>query len=238
MADMFDKVLADVREANGGKDDELVLALQQKQEELGADASEEDIAKAIQECFVEHLMGAISDGEDTNIVLEKEEAEKLLQSRETVREFLSDNEWHFSERELRPDLTLFELGFNVQNVSIRIRIHVEAKPDVCRISAFLPITADQTYEYPLCSAMAKENYQKRFGSFKYDERDGEVSYEHSFLIKKGVDKDELDIYFHAVVSSAAEGYDVIRKNCVGKYKNKEISEILEKVNNLVTDISE
>ena len=86
--------------------------------------------------------------------------------------------------------------------------------------------------------MAKENYSKRFGSLKYDERDGEISFEYSYPIGHGVYQDDLDRVFHAVVSSAAGAYEMIRKYCVGKFKNKEINEILQKVNALVSDLSD
>ena len=83
---------------------------------------------------------------------------------------------------------LYELGFGVKGVNLRIRIHVEADPDVCRIDAVLPISADSTYEYPLCKVLAKENFAKRFGSFKYDERDGEITYECFQLGKHTVER--------------------------------------------------
>lgn len=101
----------------------------------------------------------------------------------------------------------------------------------------LPISADSIYEYPLCKVLAKENFAERFGSFKYDERDGEITYEYGFLARHGILKDDLETYFHAVVCSAITCYDDIRKYCVGRFKGKEVNEILKKVNDLVSDIS-
>lgn len=239
MANLFDKMIEDLKKANGGEEDEVITALRAKREELGDNASEKDIAEAIQSCLMEQLSGVLeSNDDDEPVVLSEENKNYMDKATAAVKEFLDDNNWHYGTRELRSDLVLYELGFGVRNVNLRVRIHVEADPNVCRIDAILPISADATYEYPLCKVLARENFAKRFGSFKYDERDGEITFEYSFLARRGIFKDDLETYFHAVVSSAVSSYDDIRKCCVGRFKGKEVNEILKKVNDLVSDISE
>ena len=51
-------------------------------------------------------------------------------------------------------------------------------------------------------------------------------------------KDDLKRIFLAVANSASDSYAEIKKHCVGKYKAKEINDILKKVNALVSDLSD
>ncbi len=261
MSDLLDKMIADLKKANNGEDNELIIALRAKKMELTEDATDKDIAEAIQECLMENFSETLNchdeddeddkydkydeDDEDDEKTAEEEyqpmfsddDQEYLEMSSDTVKEFLDSNHWGYNAYMTNEHLVLYEFTLNIDHAHIWMRIFIEANPNVCRINATLPIAADAVYEYPLCKLLAKENYNKRFGSFKYDERDGEVSYEHSFFAHNGIQAEELAVYFHAVLESAASAYDIIRRYCVGKFKKEEVHQMLKNAESLIKDIS-
>ncbi|HCA56012.1 MAG TPA: hypothetical protein DEO95_11180, partial [Ruminococcaceae bacterium] len=55
MSDLLDKMIADLKKANNGEDNELIIALRAKKMELTEDATDQDIAEAIQECLMENF---------------------------------------------------------------------------------------------------------------------------------------------------------------------------------------
>ena len=232
--DLIEKLKND--ENRPAQADALIPLLEAKQAELGDDATEEQMDQAIQECIMAHLVGSFGVSDDGT---SGEETQEFMRSAtKAVKSFFDEEGWHYSERISRPDLVVYELGFSLKNCSLRMRVHVEAVPRVCRIDAILPITADKTYDYLLCKAIAKENYPRRFGAMQYDERDGEVSYRYSYPIGHGVYTDELKRIFLAVANSASLSYAEVKKHCVGRYKKKEIQEILQSINILLNDLSD
>jgi len=237
MANKLDEIIEQFKEVNGGREDEVIKALMAKREELGEDPSDDEVSKALHDCIIGQLAGALGvSGED--VELTEEDQAFMSEAIEKTKELFANEGWHYSERITRPDLVVFEMGFGLKGCNLRMRVHIENNPKVCRIDANLPITADSTYDYILCKAIAKENYPRRFGALQYDENDGEVSYRYSYPITHGVNIDDLKRVFLAVASSAAESYETIKKCCVGKFKSKEINEILNKVNKLVSDLTD
>lgn len=229
MANRLDEMIEQARK--DGLDD-LADVLEEKGKQLGDAPSEEDIHSAIQSALKEHLSGLIPD------MAEDADPEYMERSIATVKEVFDEKDWHYHFRNVRPDVAIFELGFNVDKVALRVRVTIENMPKVCRVDAILPISAEELYAYPLCKAIVKANYPKRYGAFHYDEEDGELSYRYSYPIGHGIHKDEFSSIVRAVIHSAVddECYPEIKKCATGKFKNKEKNEILARVNDLVDDI--
>ena len=249
MANMFDKIIEDFLKINGGEEDDIIKAIKELRDKAG-DVDEETALELVQQ-LLESMSGKNSSGDadaaaaapessssDDEIVLSDEDKLTLAENVATIKEYLDSKDYHYSTRSSRPDVVNFEMGLTIENVTYRIKVTAETDPNVCRIAAILPIAADPLYVYPLCLAMAKINYRKRYGAFKYDERDGEISYEYSFRAGHGINLDDLHIYFRAVVNTASDGYAIIRKNCVGRFKGAEIDEILEKIKALAKDLAD
>lgn len=219
----------------------MAAMLTEKMERLGPNPSEEETGAAVRECLAEMLRSAMSssgDEEETSVTLSDDDKEYMENATAAVREVLEGEGLHFGERSIRPDVTVFELGLGLLHCHLNMRVIVEAQPRVCRLDAVMPITADEKYAYLLCQAMAKENYPRRYGALQYDERDGEVLYRYSYPIGHGVHKDEFKDIFLAVAHSADASYDVVKKHCVGNYKRREVNAILEKLNDLVDELTD
>ncbi len=245
MANVLDQMIAELLETNGGEETPVIAALRAKRNELGDEVTEEQAKSAALAVLME-FMPTDSEGEGAetsssggdDITLTAKDVACMEDTKAMVVEYLHDEEWRYSTNSPRKDIFIFDFGCTMKGVNLRIKVYVEGDPNVCRIVAYLPITADGIYAYPLCKLMAKENYSKRFGSFKYDERDGEVCYEYSVLTENGLKKDDFERYLNACIGSAVGGYATIRRYCVGRFKKAEVDDILEKINELVNDINE
>lgn len=232
MANKLDELIEQVRENNDSPAEFLQL-LESARAEIPDDASESYIDEVVKKIISGLLRGRLENDDDN---LSDDDREYMEEVVSVVRELFADEHWRYSEDSLGASIHIFDLVFAIQGCRLRIRVYIETDPKVCRIDAILPISADETYEYVLCKKIVKSNYPRRYGALHYDEKDGEVSYRYSFPISHGLYKDDLKKAFIVVTSSAAENYEEIKRCCVGKFKSKEINEILKKVNRLVNDL--
>lgn len=213
---------------------EMIQKLEKKQEELGEHATDAQMTQAIREC-------AFGDDESAMALLHKMDhgTEQFLERAEAdVIAFLEKHQLHYVRRAPEQAIVIYELPFRTKNINYLVRVILEAEAKACRIDAVYPFSAEKIYEYPLCRAIAKENFRYRYGALQYDERDGEISFRYSYSISHGVYEDELGRSFECVLRSAENSYAVVQKNCVGKYKRNEAKEMLNELNALVGDLNE
>ena len=227
--------------------EEMIQKLEKKQEELGEHATDAQMTQAIRECAfgddesamaLLHKMDhdtvqwkkASIDNPDTEQFLERAEADVIA--------FFEKHQLHYVRRAPEQAIVIYELPFRTKNINYLVRVILEAEAKACRIDAVYPFSAEKIYEYPLCRAIAKENFRYRYGALQYDERDGEISFRYSYSISHGVYEDELGRSFECVLRSAENSYAVVQKNCVGKYKRNEAKEMLNELNALVGDLNE
>ncbi len=214
----------------------LVELLEEAKKNLPEEAGEAEIEEALHKALMQHVLSRL--GEDDDVSISEDDKKFMDETVKVVKEVFAEEEWRYTEDALREDVYIFDLGFGIRGCRLRMRVYIEAEPKVCRIDAILPVNADATYEYVLCKKMVKANYPKRFGALHYDEKDGEMSYRYSFPIGHGLYKDDFKRIFLTVASSAAGDYEEVKKCCVGRFKAKEINEILKNVNRLVSDLND
>lgn len=78
MANFFDSVIEDLKEANGGNEDEVITALRAKRDELGDDASESDVMSAVRSCLMAQLSSALGGiADDKPVVLSDKDKEYI-----------------------------------------------------------------------------------------------------------------------------------------------------------------
>ncbi len=262
----FESVIGQLKEKNVAA--HIIRAVEEKQAAMPANATQEEISNAIREVLSQFInpqtpptpapapapapadptpapvtvpapAPAVAPAPTPKTQIQAVNTGNLyIDGIDTVRGVFESKGWKFSEKDLSDTIHEFELSFKLENCSIRMKVYVETDPDVCRIDAILPITADATYAYPLCKLLAKENYSLRYGAFQYDERDGELLFKYSFSTIAGLNPDVFTKMFLIVANTADDSYPQIKKCCVGRFSSKETDEILNIVDKLMKDISE
>lgn len=241
MENLLDQFIADIIKQKLGPDEEgadveeeFIAGLLALKEYLGEDPSEEEIREALEDFMVDFFED--DDVEEEPVEITKEEKIALDRDSSVVERFLKENEWYYERKDIRGDMTIFELGLDVEGLKLDIDVYCQVNPRACGIVANLPIFVDPAYEYPLCALLAEKNFHLHYGSYKYDEYSSGISFELNFSTIHGIHKDMLAEYFQAVVESAAYDYEDIRKTCQGQFDQEEVKMILDNANCLVKEL--
>ena len=218
----------------------LIQALHDQEAELSPDASQEEITEAIARAMARAAgsmaLTGVSNGNASYPT--GPDHDYIAGISDQVEAFFRKKDWKYDAHDYDSDGDRrFTLSFNVEFCNLRVRVLLEQELRVIRIEAILPVKCESLYDYLVCKAIVKDNYPKRFGALHYDERDGEVSYRYSYLVRHAFHEDEFERYFHAVVGSADDAYPLVNKLCVGKLKRKELNDVLEHINALVEDLT-
>jgi hypothetical protein len=217
---------------------DLLVMVSQQVEQLGEDADEAAIEEAITSGMARFAMRGAR-RESNRREPSQEDLAYVARMSEQIEAHFKNSDLHYDKAELDEDGDQeFKLGFKGEYCRMRVSVLVEARLRTIRINVMLPITCDDTYDYLVCRAMAKENYPKRFGAGQYDERDGEISYRYSYLCRHEFHGDEFDTLLHAVVGSADDYYNAVNKLCVGRLKKSELEDTLKKVDHMVEELVE
>ena len=242
MTNVLDQMIAEVTKQKGGLDEEdaaleeeFLSGLRALKEVLGEDPPEEMVKEALEDFMVDFFEDDDM-GEEEPVEITKKEKIDLDRDSSVVERFLKENEWYYERKDIRGDMTIFELGLDVEGLKLDIDVYCQVNPRACGIVANLPIFVDPAYEYPLCALLAEKNFHLHYGSYKYDEYSSGISFELNFSTTHGIHKDMLAEYFQAVVESAAYDYDDIQKTCQGQFDQEEAKMILDNANCLVKEL--
>ncbi|MCB6991977.1 hypothetical protein LI177_00440 [bacterium 210820-DFI.6.37] len=223
---------SNANESMNGLLDKLVKARDTMQDPTDADAAEQLLTEVLKE----YLGGALGDISEENA-----DPEYMEKTSAAVEEAFTSQGWsNFSKRSRRNDLMQYELGFNIENTSIRVSVFVEDLPKRIRIHATLPFVGEKTYEYLLSRAIVDANKRFIYGAFSYDQNDGEITYDYSYPITHGFFQDDFLRILHAVIRTSVddEAFSAIKKAAQGRYKRTEREDILKSLAPLVEDLTD
>lgn len=225
------------------ENNETVMGLLKQLEEARSsmqDPQDEDEAEKILADVVEkHLKATLKEllGEDLDENIDKE---YMANTTAAVEEAFYSQGWKsFTKRSRRDDLMQYELGFNIDNKTIRIGVFVEDFPKRIRVRATLPFVGDDIYSYLVSKAISDANKRFVYGAFKYDPDDGEITYEYSYPVTHGFYQDDFIRTIRTVISSSVddESFPLIKKAAQGRYKRAERADILKTLEPLIEDLT-
>ena len=75
-----------------------------------------------------------------------------------------------------------------------------------------------------------------FGAIKYDERDGEITYDYAYSVANGIDEEEFEKLFHIVLKMVLDEFEILKHYCNGRLNKQETNEVIDKIQKLVNDI--
>ena len=209
----------------------LLSLLKQQEQTLNDHATAEEIDTAIHQAITDYLQ--MAPPSETNDKPPSEADTQLLQTTlHTIRQYLDSRQFVYQVDDSHPKFTIFYFGGRTEHCTLTMRIMVSLDYRTCCIEAVLPLSVDNTYLFPLCQAICRENYLRRYGALRYNEEDGVLSYRYNLPLVSGLTADTLTRLVVAVAQSASDGYLALKKHCLGHYESRDTEEILESMESL------
>ncbi len=243
----FDSIISDLQQ-RGVNNADLISLLRAKERELGPYASDEAQTRAALEVLTAYTKGeapapapAPAPTPTPTPRSSSSGSGDLREVEAVIESVFARKQWKYRKSELKDGLDLYTLGFNVDNwrAGIQMKVYVGADPAHCLIVAAIPDHCEKLYEYNLCTLLASINRKIRYGDFKYDESDGEITLEHCLYTGKGLNPDTFELMFRLVLNTAdSDTYaPMIRRCAIGKFDESERQDIINRVSSLIKDLS-
>lgn len=236
--EMIERIQADQNSSEVAND--LLTKLIEARDSLSDPADAETADHILEQVMKDYLAGAL--GKATKEDIEGNvDQEYMDTTTAAVEEAFASQGWRsVTKRVRRKDVIQYELGFSIDNTSIRVFVYVEDLPKRILIRSILPFIGDKTYEYLLCKEIVDANNRFNYGAFKYDPDGCEITYEYSYPTIHGFHVDHFLALLHAVIRTSVddEVFPLIKKAAQGRYKRTEREEILKNLSVLVDDLTD
>ena len=217
---------------------ELLDQLLKAREAMHNPADDDEAEQVLAQVLQKHMESIIGENSEE---FSEESAKFMAETTDAVEKAFASQGWrNIAKRSISNTLIQYELGFTIDNTSIRVGVFVEDMPKRIRIRATLPFVGEKTYEYLLCKAIADANRRFVYGAYNYNQDDSEITYEYSYPITHGFYEDDFLTLFHTVIRTSIhkEMFPIIKKAAQGRYKRAEREEIKKSLAPLVIDLED
>lgn len=190
--------------------------------------------------LLERLLGGGSDlirrlFSDENI--DEEKIKRADAFFEGIKAFVDGNEWHASvvDKENR----VIVMGFSMRNTSLKVLVRVDAEVESVTINTTLPISCLTEYRLLMDSKLGRLNETLRYGAFRLDEDDGEITYRLTYsMAGQEFNSKMFDNYLDCCLITPDINYKKIVKYATGALSKDEKIEVLGKLKSLAVAINE
>ena len=179
------------------------------------------------------LIRRLFSDEDTN-------EEKVKQADiyfEGIKSFVDEHEWHTSvvDKENR----VIVMGFSMKNAAFKVLVRVDAEAESATINAALPISCLSEYRFLIDNKLSRINETLRYGAFRLDEDDGEITYRLTYSIAgQKFNSKMFGNYLDCCLITPDINYKKIVKYATGALSRDEKVEVLGKLKSLAVAINE
>ena len=201
--------------------------------ELG-DLPEEELAKLLAD-LPDESVDKSEDSESTSLFVKliEEEKEKIKRGAQKVcREiisFFAENEWKYSEV-TQSEYPLYVLNFKMKSLNVSLRVIVLADQECIRFDTVLPVTCKTQNHIILSYKLTKINMPLRYGAFRLDTVDNEISYRYSLPYSAESFEGHLSgRIILAIARTVDEYYETIVNYAQGQVSEDEKNEVLKAI---------
>lgn len=154
-----------------------------------------------------------------------------------IKSFVDEQEWYTSvvDKENR----VIVMGFSMKNAAFKVLVRVDAEAESATINATLPISCLSEYRFLMDSKLSRLNETLRYGAFRLDEDDGEITYRLTYSIAgQEFNNKMFDNYLDCCLITPDINYKKIVKYATGALSRDEKVEVLGKLKSLAVAINE
>lgn len=172
---------------------------------------------------------------DDDEVSEEKEC-KAVKVFEDIKAFIEGNKWKASI--IDPENKVFILGFSMRNTSLRVMVRVDAEAESICCNTTLPITCMEEYRMLMGSKLNQMNESLRYGAFRLDEDDGEITYRFTYSYSgQDFNAKMFDNYLDCCLITPDLQYKKIAKIATGSLSKEEKVQVLESLKMLAKAIN-